>query len=213
MPYDRKRNGEGSDGRITVEERGGSGMQRKGGGRRDAAANPSDIQRRGVRLRRYAGRGVMLVQAGVALGVGLAYYILRRPDAMVTRLVRGIWGLEAAFRPTGLAGTVMGVLDGYLADFLWAYALTMTLYAAAPPRPGARRSALCISLLTGALMELMQAAPFVAGTFDVADIAVQAGAACITDMVAARICHEMSVCRTIRTAIRTWVRRLQQSLR
>ena len=139
MPYDRKRNGEGSDGRITVEERGGSGMQRKGGGRRDAAANPSDTQRRGVRLRRYAGRGVMLVQAGVALGVGLAYYILRRPDAMVTRLVRGIWGLEAAFRPTGLAGTVMGVLDGYLADFLWAYALTMTLYAAAPPRPGARR--------------------------------------------------------------------------
>ena len=212
MHYDRKRNGEGSDGRKTVEDRGGSGMQRKGGGRRDAAANPSDTQRRGVRLRRHAGRGVMLVQAGVALGVGLAYYILRRPDAMVTRLVRGIWGLEAAFRPTGLAGAVMGMLDGYLADFLWAYALTMTLYAAAPHRPGARRSALRISLLTGALMELAQAAPFVAGTFDVADIAVQAGAACIADMVAARICHEVSVCRTIRTAIKTRLGKLEQSL-
>lgn len=79
----------------------------------------------------------------------------------------------------------MGMLDGYLANLLWAYALTMTLYAAAPLRPGTRRSA-----------------PFGAGTFDVADIAVQAGAACIADMVAARICREVSVCRTIRTAIR-----------
>ena len=90
MHYDRKRKGAGFDGRKPVEDRGGSGMQRKGGDRRDATANLADTQRRGARIRRNAGQGVMLVQTGAALGIGRAYNILLRPDAMATRLVRGI---------------------------------------------------------------------------------------------------------------------------
>lgn len=107
-----------------------------------------------------------------SLGIGLAYYLLYRPEARVTQLFCGVFHCAARV-PQAREGALWRCLHGHLADFLWAYALTFTLRLITLPFPRLRRFSLCMCLLADIGMELIQLFPGVSGVFDPWDILAQ----------------------------------------
>lgn len=106
--------------------------------------------------------------------MGLIYYIVRRPTARITRLFFILFQIPPMSLTFALSNqAVLSIIDWYLADFLWAYALTFALNSVA------LRFALnvcwifTICIVSDCVMELLQGFCIVAGTFDFMDIFVQ----------------------------------------
>jgi hypothetical protein len=116
---------------------------------------------------------VFAVHIGLALGLGIAYYALFRPEARVTlwlaRILRQPMLGRAALPDTWLTR----LIHWHLADFLWAYALTFSLYLVRLLFGSAARWTFPACLTGAVVMELLQLLGFAGGTFDIWDIAAQ----------------------------------------
>lgn len=116
--------------------------------------------------------GVFLLHAVLALMLGLGYYLLCRPDAGITRLVHAATGFVSPVAVSG-RNLLFRLINGHLADFLWAYALTFTLNLVMLLCGKGEGRALAFALAADCLMEFFQAWGIMHGTFDLWDVIVQ----------------------------------------
>ena len=124
---------------------------------------------------------VLLLHTSVALVLGLIVYLIFRPDAGIARLIYRIPGLNA---PNITFAEGNGIfLRHYLADFLWAYALTISLNLISIETPGKMGAMFALSLFVGCIVELLQGAGILFGTYDPMDIVIQICAAIIAEAI------------------------------
>ena len=120
-------------------------------------------------------RSALLLRAGVALTLGIGYYLWRRPDALVTVLFGNLTGVTLLDIPCPIDGSMlMQCIDGYLADFLWGFAMMLCMGAACLGT-GKMRAGLALCLAADCIMELLQGVGLISGTFDPVDMLVQIG--------------------------------------
>lgn len=74
-------------------------------------------------------------------------------------------------------------LKYYLPDFLWAYALTMALFAVVLPKSKKHYIFIIFVSLFGITWEILQKLSFVSGTFDIIDCFMYIIAAIIADLI------------------------------
>jgi len=65
------------------------------------------------------------------------------------------------------------LVDSYLADFLWAFAMFFCINAVMRHSPDKKRFRLVLCLFVDCVMELLQAFDIISGTFDFWDIVIQ----------------------------------------
>ena len=118
--------------------------------------------------------------------LGLSYYLLFRPDAGITRFVCATTGYTSPINDIVRDGLLYRLINGYFADFLWAFALTLVLNFIMILDERDVRHAFMLSLVADVLMELFQAVGVMNGTFDVWDIIVQVFSTIIAQMVVYR---------------------------
>lgn len=116
-----------------------------------------------------------VLHALTALFLGLVYYLIRRPDILVCRLVFRLTDLQIPQAWYLYSHPLLHITDCYLADFLWAYALTFTIGAVFYGKRN-WRVGLVMCLAADFFMELTQGLHLLSGTFDWMDILVQLGA-------------------------------------
>lgn len=128
-----------------------------------------------------------LLHAVVALTLGLGYYLLRRPDAFLTRVVAAYLRIDVATPPGSGDGLLLRLIDGHLADFLWAYALTFSVNAATILLRQPLWRTFVMALAADCAMELFQGFGLMSGTFDVWDIMFQIAATIVVQMITLRM--------------------------
>lgn len=116
---------------------------------------------------------VFVLHIGLALGLGIAYYALFRPEARGTLWLARILRQPMLGRAALPDGWLTRFIHNHLADFLWAYALTFSLYLVKLLFGGTARWTFPACLAAAVAMELCQLFGFAGGTFDVWDIAAQ----------------------------------------
>lgn len=119
------------------------------------------------------------LNAFIALIFGLIYYILRRPDTRVTQIFGILFSFQTEIPLLPGSGSFLRILDYYLADFLWAYALAFTLHAPVQIAPRLESRVFLLCLFGACLTEFLQFIPSFGGVFDVLDIVVQLAAVLI----------------------------------
>ena len=123
----------------------------------------------------------LLLNAGIALALGLACYLLFRPDAAIARVIYLLLGIE---NPPKWAFSInSSLIRNYAADFLWAYALTCALNIIAIENRGKMGALFALSIFLGCTVELLQGAGITIGTYDPLDIAIQICAAIIAEAI------------------------------
>lgn len=115
------------------------------------------------------------LHALTALFLGLVYYLIRRPDILVSRLVFRLTGLQIPQAWSLYTHPLLRITDSHLADFLWAYALTFSIGAVYYGRRN-WHVGLITCLVSDCFMEMTQGFHLLSGTFDWMDILVQVGA-------------------------------------
>lgn len=129
-----------------------------------------------IRMKRFL---LFLANCLLPLAVGLAYYIVRRPDTRITQVVGHTLGFQTRFPLLAVKNQVLTLFDNYLSDFLWAYALTFSVHTAALFAPRLELRSFLLCLLGACFVEVMQLVPSFGGVFDVIDIVVQLAAVLI----------------------------------
>ena len=124
---------------------------------------------------------VLLLHATIALTLGLAVYLIFRPDAAIARVIYRLLGVETAhFR---FAAGKMAFIRFYSADFLWSYALTFALNIVSIETPGKTGAMFALSIFIGCMVELLQGVGIIIGTYDPKDIMIQICAALIAETI------------------------------
>ena len=103
----------------------------------------------------------------VPLAVGTLIYIVSRPYSFVSVIVYSVTGLR------GHSGTVPALVNNYVPDLVWAYALVFVLYAAIGVYKRDLRLVIILSVLFTSITEILQLFSANMFTFDVTDITVQ----------------------------------------
>jgi len=103
----------------------------------------------------------------VPLAVGTLIYIVSRPYSFVSVIVYSVTGLR------GHSGAVPALVNNYVPDLVWAYALVFVLYAAIGVYKRDLRLVIILSVLFTSITEILQLFSANMFTFDVTDIAVQ----------------------------------------
>lgn len=103
----------------------------------------------------------------VPLAVGTLIYIVSRPYSFVSVIVYLVTGLR------GHSGAVPALVNNYVPDLVWAYALVFVLYAAIGVYKRDLRLVIILSVLFTSITEILQLFSANMFTFDVTDIAVQ----------------------------------------
>lgn len=127
------------------------------------------------------------LNAFFALITGLIYYILRRPDTRVTQICGLIFSFQTESPLVSGGGSFFHIMDCYLADFLWAYALAFTLHAPVQFAPRLESRVFILCLFGACLTEFLQFLPSFGGVFDVFDIVVQLAAVLIAKSLIIRM--------------------------
>lgn len=107
-----------------------------------------------------------LAHSAVALVLGLLFYLFTRQHTY----------LHAILQISGTPQLRIGALAGWLGDFLWSYALCFALYPIWREKKGIL-IAVIGTLALGVLLEILQKAHVIRGTFDLLDIFAEAVAA------------------------------------
>jgi len=103
----------------------------------------------------------------VPLAVGTLIYIVSRPYSFVSVIVYSVTGLR------GHSGAVPALVNNYVPDLVWAYALVFVLYAAIGVYKRDLRLVIILSVLFTSITEILQLFSANMFTFDVIDITVQ----------------------------------------
>ena len=120
-------------------------------------------------------RVLYILHALAALFLGLMYYLIRRPEILVCRIIFHLTKLQFPQAWDLFPHPLLRITDGHLADFLWAYALTFSVGAVYYGKNN-WRVGLVMCLAADCIMELMQGFRLLSGTFDWMDILVQISA-------------------------------------
>lgn len=122
---------------------------------------------------------LFIINCILPLAVGLAYYILRRPDTRLTGVAGHIFGFQTRYPLLPGKGWFLKLLDNYLSDFLWAYALTFSVHTAALFAPRLEFRVFLGCIFSACFVEILQLMPSFGGVFDILDIVVQLSAVLI----------------------------------
>lgn len=106
-----------------------------------------------------------LAHSAVALGLGLLFYLFTRQHTY----------LHAILHISDAPLLRIGAVTDWLGDFLWSYALCFALYPIWREKKGLH-IAVIGTLTLGALLEILQKAHVIRGTFDLLDIFAEAAA-------------------------------------
>ncbi len=116
------------------------------------------------------------LQCGLPLLLGLAVYLACGKSVYVTVWLKQRLGL-ADWGAPGMSGAAGIFVTGYLADMLWAYALTFALSWVLGPGRKERRTAGITASLLGILLECLQVFHTIPGTGDILDMFLECAAA------------------------------------
>lgn len=98
----------------------------------------------------------------VPIIAGTFFYLLFRPDAVVTKAVYGLFDIENAAEVF-----TVPFINSFLCDILWAYSLTYAVNAVLNEKAV---TTACICIMVETATEFLQLAGIFYGTFDVLDI-------------------------------------------
>ncbi len=111
------------------------------------------------------------LRIGLPLVLGGLCYVLLRPDTWISAAVYALTGLEPpALSPAGVWAVPAALARNFLPDCLWAAALAAAVRLCLGRSPAAGAA----SLALGAGLELAQLPGWLPGTFDWADLALEA---------------------------------------
>ena len=116
--------------------------------------------------------GILFVVLPLSLG-GILYYLLC-PDVFFVRHVDSFLGIYRFSDSLSIFPTLSRFLRNYFFDFIWAFALTNSLYLILGNNAWSCLTSIICSVFLGSAMEILQLTGVTTGTFDVWDIAAEA---------------------------------------
>ena len=130
-----------------------------------------------------AGKGWFLIlNTLVPLVLGLLVYLVFRPDTYIAGLIGRAIRLSE-WNTARVPGWLSAFLRNYASDILWAYSLAFALLGAAGPGGKGRKAASVTGVCVVTGTELLQKAGVLQGTFDIADIALEALFICLATFI------------------------------
>lgn len=127
---------------------------------------------------------VYLLNISIALCIGLLLYLTTPQNTYIHTATESIF--HRPFPTFRYDPVCMQLVRNWLGDFLWAYALCFALYRVLSPF---RYTALLSTLGTvmlGSLLEFLQKAQMISGTFDYLDIIAETAAAILAMLIIKR---------------------------
>jgi hypothetical protein len=104
------------------------------------------------------------------IGGALIYYFVA-PDVIFVKKIDAVIGNVAGIHITSIDNIFFKLVRNYFPDMLWGYAFVFVLFYVIGNN--AVKKIFWIALSFSVAMEVIQIAPFVQGTFDIFDIAVE----------------------------------------
>lgn len=99
--------------------------------------------------------------------IGLIVYVFNRPNSFIAVFVSSVTGF------VGSSGLFPPIVNNYVPDLVWAYALVFTLYVLIGVYKKDLKTVVIISVLFSVLIETLQLFQSKMFTFDVMDIVVE----------------------------------------
>lgn len=118
---------------------------------------------------------ICLWHSGIALGLGLFLYLFLRQNTYLHIILETIFHFRFPIVDDHAAHLQFAA--NWLGDFLWAYALCFALYRMLSPFRNRLLFAALTTSALGTLLEILQKAQIISGTFDPLDILAEATAA------------------------------------
>ncbi len=122
-----------------------------------------------------------MANIGIPLLIGAVIYMFLGDDVIFLKALYSWTGTYFGSNPAD--SVIRMVIRYYLPDILWAYALFFALDLSVDNNAAGLRGISVIAFVFSAIMEVLQLLPVVPGTFDIADIVLEA----VAELVAAVI--------------------------
>lgn len=120
-------------------------------------------------------RGIvfLVLNISVPIMIGAIIYYLFCPDVIFVQQVDAIWGHGIHVNCFNMNNILVRFIRNYFLDMIWGYALVFTLYLFIANNTAELMKIFIVSFVFSAIMEILQLASFVRGTFDIFDIVVE----------------------------------------
>lgn len=112
--------------------------------------------------------------------IGALFYYLTSPDVIFVKYIDAVIGSRLHFRLFSMDNVFGKFIRNYFLDMLWAYALVFALFFILGNNTVFLWKTFGTAFSFSAVMEILQLAPAVMGTFDVLDIGVE----CLAEIIA-----------------------------
>lgn len=115
---------------------------------------------------------IIFINVLIPLVIGFVFYLFFRPNSYVSLFARKLINITPVIvRPELNHHWLIMFLNNHMADFLWAYSFTFTIYLFLEIEQIKNHYLICISFV--AIIELLQLVPFLPGIFDIIDIIIE----------------------------------------
>lgn len=130
---------------------------------------------------------IMFLHIICPITAGALIYCLAAPNVMFIKITEDFMGWEAHMRMLPPDSVLLRLIRNYLPDMMWGYSLVFALFRIIGNTAASIWKVFWVAFPFSAVMEMVQKASFVPGTFDVFDIAVEF----LTEIIAACIIYKL----------------------
>ncbi len=115
----------------------------------------------------------LVINILIPIFLGAIIYYFISPEVMFVKIIDSGLGLKRYFGIWTSDNLIFIFIRNYFLDMLWAYALVISLFLIIGNEKECVFSVFLIAFSFSIILELLQIIPFVRGTFDLFDIAVE----------------------------------------
>lgn len=116
---------------------------------------------------------IVILNFLVPIALGSIIYYLFSPDVLFVQKIDEVFGGGLHLYRIAEGNTAFRIFRNYFPDMLWAYALIFALFFVSGNKTAEISKIFLIAFSFSAVMELLQMAPLVKGTFDMFDIVAE----------------------------------------